>query len=764
MEKRINVVTSFSKTGWETYGRKMVQSAAQFWGPNIHLTAFYHDFELTDPISNPQISYRNLNEVKDMEEFKKEYAEYDGTIGGKSPYTYKLDCIKFCHKVFALTEFAFELCEQSKKPGWLVWLDADTITTKFVTYDTLNKCLPEKASLVYLGRKHYEYSETSFLGFNLNHQAPVDLLGDLRGAYISGEVLNYREWHDGFVFERLLKIYIAHGLKAHDWTGHIDEIKSLHSGVQAFESFPLGEYMIHNKGSRKKPGGGVSPDVNGPERYKQLMQLILHYKPKSIIETGTWNGGRAIQMAIAAFQNTDKVTYTGYDLFEEATKETDTRELNTKAHNSLEAVNNRLQEFADKIKEKDKIFEFTLHKGDTKKTLTKSRADFSFIDGGHSKDTVNHDFKMLRKSPVIVLDDYIMKDPEGKGPPKKFYGVNKIIKKQNRSVILPSKDQIRDGGRTHLAVVLTNKNVSDVPIDIQSVPIVVQPKDCVPKEYIENNVKANTKVIKKWIGRSKPNNEVAIFVSGGTVDWKELKGLIRHEGEDRCKIVCVKHSYPKLLKEGIKPWACVILDPRPVEGTSTHGIKRKDLFKTIDKDTLFLNASMTDPSVTNLIKSKTDNIIGWHAFSEALRDTKAEKQKKAITVKEELGIEAGATMIVGGTCAAMRSIGIMHTLGFRTFHLFGYDCSMPEPNEKEKQTIENEKPKYIQVGIKVNGENRPFWTTGELLAMAQDCEKLFDREDVDMNLNFHGTGTLVSSIWENSTTKQLKHYTEVLDI
>ena len=89
---------------------------------------------------------------------------------------------------------------------------------------------------------------------------------------------------------------------------------------------------------------------------------------------------------------------------------------------------------------------------------------------------------------------------------------------------------------------------------------------------------------------------------------------------------------------------------------------------------------------------------------------------------------------------------------------------MPEPNEKEKQTIENEKPKYIQVGIKVNGENRPFWTTGELLAMAQDCEKLFDREDVDMNLNFHGTGTLVSAIWENSTTKQLKHYTEVLDI
>ena len=764
MEKRINIVTSFSEEGWETYGKEMVRAAAQYWGPNIYLTAFYHDFEMTDPLIHPQISYRNLNQVQDMVDFKKEYEKYDGTLGGKAPYTYKLDCLKFCHKVFALTEFAFDLCSYNEEPGWLIWLDADTVTTKLLNHVTLSTCLPENSSLVYLGRKHYEYSETSFLGFNLNHQAPVDLLGDLRGAYISGEVLNYREWHDGFVFERLLKIYIAHGLKAHDWTGHIDEIKSLHSGVQAFERFPLGEYMIHNKGSRKKPGGGVSPDINGPERYKQLMQLVMFYKPKSIIETGTWNGGRAIQMAMAAFQHTDKVTYTGYDLFEEATTESDKIELNTKAHNSIEAVTGRLQEFTDKIKEQGKIFKFKLHKGDTKKILKKSKADFSFIDGGHSEDTVNHDFKMLNKSPVVVLDDYVIKDGEGSGPSKEFYGVNKIIKKQKRSVILPSKDQIEGGGRTHLAIVLTNKKVPDIPIDIQSIPIVVQPKDCVPKEYIENNVKANTKIIKKWIKRAKPNNEVAILVSGGRVDWEDLRSFIRHEGEDRCRIVCVKHSYPKLLEEGIKPWACVILDPRPVDGTSTHGVVRKDLFKTMDKDTLFLNASMTDPSVTNLIKSKTDNIIGWHAFSEALRDTKAEEQQKAITVKEELGIEAGATMIVGGTCAAMRSIGIMHTLGFRTFHLFGYDCSMPEPSEKEKKIIENEKPKYIQVGIKVNEKNLPFWTTGELLAMAQDCEKLFDREDVDMNLNFHGRDTLVAAIWENSTTKNLKHYRDILEL
>jgi hypothetical protein len=53
-----------------------------------------------------------------------------------------------------------------------------------------------------------------------------------------------------------------------------------------------------------------------------------------------------------------------------------------------------------------------------------------------------------------------------------------------------------------------------------------------------------------------------------------------------------------LLEAGIQPWACVILDPRPITGTSTHGIVRQELFKEIDPHTKFFIASMTDPTVT----------------------------------------------------------------------------------------------------------------------------------------------------------------------
>ena len=80
-----------------------------------------------------------------------------------------------------------------------------------------------------------------------------------------------------------------------------------------------------------------------------------------------------------------------------------------------------------------------------------------------------------------------------------------------------------------------------------------------------------------------------------------------------------QHSYPSIRQ---LLYACVILDPRPVNGVSTHGVKRKDLFKTVDPDTMFVIASMTDISAVDYIMSKTKNVRGFHAFTGALQNPK----------------------------------------------------------------------------------------------------------------------------------------------
>ena len=34
---------------------------------------------------------------------------------------------------------------------------------------------------------------------------------------------------------------------------------------------------------------------------------------------------------------------------------------------------------------------------------------------------------------------------------------------------------------------------------------------------------------------------------------------------------------------------------------------------------------MTDPSIVKLIKEKTDNIIGWHAFTQSLQENQKDQ-------------------------------------------------------------------------------------------------------------------------------------------
>jgi hypothetical protein len=123
------------------------------------------------------------------------------------------------------------------------------------------------------------------------------------------------------------------------------------------------------------------------------------------------------------------------------------------------------------------------------------------------------------------------------------------------------------------------------------------------------------------------------------------------------------------------PWGCIVLDPRPIDGESTHGVLRKDLFENIDKRTIFFVASMTDPSVTRHLIEKGATIIGFHAYSNAIQRVAAE---------EDFPLDPDTVYITGGTCAATRAVGLLHTLGFRQATMIGLDGSFPEPPDEEK--------------------------------------------------------------------------------
>jgi hypothetical protein len=766
---KYKVVTCFDENILKHNGSRLLEQFKNNWQPSIEFHCYYYNMDIAN-YSLPKaknIKYHNLSDVEEYATFVEENKDHNGTEGGAVSYTHLLDGLGTSAKVFSISECAF-----NNKECWLLWIDPLSMNLKDIRTSTLDRYFPKKDSNVDFASIP---ENDHILAFNISRQTSVDLLGDWRGAYMSGEYMNYREWGSSFVLSRLITIYNSHGMFIHE--------------LEDLENILINLKNKDMQGARDSSGDRIvqlsdtetSPDIL-PSRYKQLADMIRFYKPKTILETGTWNGGRAIEMALASFDTNDEVHYIGYDLFEDATTQTDKEEFNAKPHNTKLAVVKRLDEFKEHMKkERQKEFSYELYKGNVRDTLNgmyTDEVDFALIGSGNSEQTVQHEYNILKNVPVVVGDHYFTKDDDDKIPSEKYQGIKKVFdavqtkkvdaqettedgwtnfdeEATTRKHVLPSSDKVAGGGHTHLVVFLHDATLEGLPEDLKRVPIVVHPRDCVPKDYIKNNIKTNMDLLdpKKWVSKHPPHKEKGIIVSAGPyLDYKALKKFIKENPES--KVLTVKHAYPHLLKNKIKPWGCIVLDPRSITGKSTHNIVRKDLFKTLDPKTNFFIASMTDPSVTNFLLDNNASIWGWHAYTDSLRQEEEQGSvihNHQVKLNEDLGIPKGATLITGGTCAAMRSIGLLHTMGFRDIHLFGFDCCRDEPTKEEMtETVgdieggETPKPKYIQVNVK----DKSYWTTGELLAMAQDCEKIFADPSLDGILSFHGEDSMVADLWK----------------
>lgn len=186
-----------------------------------------------------------------------------------------------------------------------------------------------------------------------------------------------------------------------------------------------------------------------PQRYNKMLPLIQEVKPQTILEIGTWSGDRAMQLIQHALKFQPKVHYIGYDLFEDATPETDAEELNVKKHFTKERVNLRLEQLR---REKNLNFTFELIKGNTRQTLKHQAVDFAYIDGGHSVQTIENDYEAVKNSKVIVFDDYYLKDEEGRIPDVSKYGANQIVDRIGAGVYVETSDRVNGGGYVTLAV------------------------------------------------------------------------------------------------------------------------------------------------------------------------------------------------------------------------------------------------------------------------------------------------------------------------
>lgn len=298
--------------------------------------------------------------------------------------------------------------------------------------------------------------------------------------------------------------------------------------------------------------------------------------------------------------------------------------------------------------------------------------------------------------------------------------------------------------------------------------ITVQPRDSVPSAAIAQNARDNLQLIPKdcWVTKGRVHDEVAWILSAGpSLDRLLTNGFIRKEwfakGQIN-KLWTIKHALPVLAKHGLLPHFCTVLDPRPIQGISTHGYVRKTLYSAAPKSCKFLVASMTHPSVTSWLIKNGYEVWGWHSAASGLSTHQKDLDK---------GVPPGplqhiTNFVQGGTCSATRSISLAHYLGFRTANLIGFDSNLASKPDDDKiiEIIEG-KPirKYWETSI---GNAPLFWTTGELIAQIQDLQMFMSDDVADIKINILGAdkGTsLVGSLNEAILNKtHIKNYKEML--
>jgi hypothetical protein len=133
-------------------------------------------------------------------------------------------------------------------------------------------------------------------------------------------------------------------------------------------------------------------------------QIFDYIKPSTICEIGTHDAKSAVQFIDYCVKINPKLRYYGFDIFDDVKHDEQFHkvEINGKGAGNYKKAKSNLEHRQRKYKK----FKFELFRGYTQDTLQESVYDFVYIDGGHSYETVKHDYEKVKASKAIVFDDY----------------------------------------------------------------------------------------------------------------------------------------------------------------------------------------------------------------------------------------------------------------------------------------------------------------------------------------------------------------------
>ena len=354
----------------------------------------------------------------------------------------------------------------------------------------------------------------------------------------------------------------------------------------------------------------------------------------------------------------------------------------------------------------------------------------------------------------VIYRGWYSQDERGAHVDTTRFGINQV---KTDLIAFESIELTKEGGFIHLAVdrdfpipdgvtvfrqrelqAVSKQDMLAITNGAYQTNMLVKTQNCVADEQIIENIKQNLEIIKEWVKPTLPHRRRAVIVSAGpSLDLPETMEDIRKEVAAGAYLFCVKHSHKKLIDNGIKPDACVLLDPRPHEGISTHGEPRAVLLPKAVHGITYFCASMVDPGTIKRLIETGGRVVGWHAAVGANEASVLPDDHKKM-------------LMGGGSSSAGRAMILSwQFLGFSSIGLYAFDsCHLDESKIDKNARHQDGTDKYFLMEVGAGKAKKQFWTDRDILCQAQDFSR-FLNECPWIHWDAHGPG-MVAWLWQNT--------------
>jgi hypothetical protein len=205
----IRLVMTCHAEGWREYGRQMAATFAQYWPVDVELQVYAEGFVMD--VEAPNVTGWALPDWHEAWKLrhdgnpdahgrdKKRFGPHARRKAGG--YDYRRDCVRFSHKVAALTDSV----ERHHGDDLVIMVDADVVTHAPVTHDWLRSLVTHPDFYVaWLDRVRW-YPECGFVIFNERWPGHRAFMNGFREIYETDRIFALNETHDSFVLQHLVK-------------------------------------------------------------------------------------------------------------------------------------------------------------------------------------------------------------------------------------------------------------------------------------------------------------------------------------------------------------------------------------------------------------------------------------------------------------------------------------------------------------------------------------------------------------------------------